>query len=89
MKQIIYIPVICILWSMLLGGTCAASICDNKETVIFFGNGIKTSEKNAYDSRNTLKRRFLQKILNCWISKFRIIRPAVPCVTCLNQASRA
>jgi hypothetical protein len=42
---------------MLLGGTCAASICDNKETVIFFGNGIKTSEKNAYDSRNTLKRR--------------------------------
>ena len=55
MKNHICIFISCLLGAMLLAETCAASICDTKETAVFFGNGIKTTEDDAYDSRNILK----------------------------------
>jgi len=43
--------------SMLLAATCHASICDQKDTVIFFGNGIKAVESSANKSKDLLKER--------------------------------
>jgi hypothetical protein len=63
MKNSIYILILCVLGAMLLPGTGTASICDTKETVVFFGNGIKTSEEKAYDSRDLLKQR-LEAVLS-------------------------
>jgi hypothetical protein len=40
---------------LMLAEDCAASICDTKESVVFFGNGVSTSEKKAYDARNIIK----------------------------------
>jgi hypothetical protein len=57
MKKLIHITLSCLLGSMLLAETGAASICDTKDTVVFFGNGIKTAEKKAYDARNVIKQR--------------------------------
>ena len=48
--------------SMLQAETTLASICDTKDTVIFFGNGIKTTEKKAYDSRNIIKQQMKIKL---------------------------
>jgi len=55
MKNIITILVVCLLGGLVLAGNCTASICDTKDSVIFFGNGVKTSEKQAYDARNIIK----------------------------------
>ena len=55
MKYFFCILVLCLLGGPVLAETCAASICDTKETVIFFGNGVKTAEKQAYDSRNLIQ----------------------------------
>ncbi len=55
MKYCICMLVLCLLGGLVLAETCAASICDTKETVIFFGNGVKTAEKQAYDSRNVIQ----------------------------------
>jgi len=41
----------------MLDKNSRASICDTKDSVIFFGNGIKTLEEDAYDSRNIIKKR--------------------------------
>ncbi|KPK27056.1 MAG: hypothetical protein AMJ61_07015 [Desulfobacterales bacterium SG8_35_2] len=56
MKNIIYIFISCLLGTILLAESSAASICDSKETVVYFGNGIKTTEDEAYDSLNILKK---------------------------------
>jgi hypothetical protein len=56
MKKLMYIFISCLLGTMLLAESSAASICDTKETVVYFGNGIKTTEDEAYDSRNILKK---------------------------------
>ena len=55
MKKLIYILISCLFGGLLLAETCTASICDTKETIVYFGNGIKTTEDGAYDSRNILK----------------------------------
>lgn len=55
MKYCICMLFLCLLGGLVLAETCAASICDTKETVIFFGNGVKTAEKQAYDSRNVIQ----------------------------------
>ena len=57
----------CILFSfvfgsMLLTETSTASICDQKETIVFYGNGVKALEDDAYDSQNVLKNQ-LEKYL--------------------------
>jgi len=57
MKHSITLLVLFLLGGLLLAETGSASICDTRETVIFFGNGIKTVEKKAYDSRNIIKQR--------------------------------
>jgi len=51
-----------VLGIIVLAGTCSASPCDPKETVVFFGNGIKTAEKKAYDSRNIIKKRLKEEL---------------------------
>ena len=56
MKTIISLLCICLLEAMLLPGTTSASICDARESVIFFGNGVKTIEKQAYESRNKIQK---------------------------------
>jgi len=63
MKKIICIIFSSLLGGLLLAGTCTASICDTKETVVFFGNGIKTAEKKAYDSMNVIKNRLQAELL--------------------------
>jgi hypothetical protein len=47
----------CLLGVLLLVETAAASICDPKETVIFYGNGIKSLKKDAFDARKIIKER--------------------------------
>jgi hypothetical protein len=42
---------------MLLVETCTASICDTKETVVFYGNGVKSIKRNAYDAIELIKKR--------------------------------
>jgi hypothetical protein len=62
MKIYVYILITCLFGGMLLAETSFASICDEKETVIFFGNGVKTTEKKAYDSRNIIKQQMETKL---------------------------
>ena len=62
MKKLIYICISCMLGVLLLTETSAASICDTEETVVFFGNGIKTAEKKAYDARNVIKQRLKEQL---------------------------
>ncbi len=57
MKYFFCILVSCLLGGLVLTENCAASICDTKETVIFFGNGVKSIKKEAYKSKETIKRR--------------------------------
>jgi hypothetical protein len=57
MKHFICILILCLFGAMLLAETCTASICDSKETVVFYGNGVKSLKKNAYDSRKIIKHR--------------------------------
>ena len=63
MKKIISILFASLLGGLLLGETCAASICDTKETVVFFGNGILTAEKKAFESMNVIKNRLQTELL--------------------------
>jgi hypothetical protein len=63
MKHWICILISCLLGGLLLAETCVASICDTKETVVFFGNGIKTAEKKAYDSMNVIKKQLQEELL--------------------------
>jgi len=57
MKFFIYMLVSCLLGGLVMTETCAASICDTKETVIFFGNGVKSIKKEAFKSKETIKKR--------------------------------
>lgn len=57
MKHIIFTLFVCLIGGLVLAETCTASICDTKDTEIFFGNGIRTTEKKAFDSRNIIKQR--------------------------------
>ena len=47
---------------LLLAQTCAASICESKETIIFFGNGIKTLKKNAFDAKTKIKEKLQEEL---------------------------
>jgi hypothetical protein len=62
MKIYVYILITCLFGGLLLAETSFASICDEKETVIFFGNGVKATEKKAYDSRNIIKQQMETKL---------------------------
>lgn len=55
MKSFIYIFIICIVGGMLLAETSNASICDKKETVIFFGNGVETIKKSAFKAKESIR----------------------------------
>ena len=57
MKNCLFIILSCLIGGLLLADSCAASICDTKETIVFFGNGIKSLKKNAYDAQKTIKQR--------------------------------
>jgi hypothetical protein len=41
---------------MLLAETSNASICDKKDTVIFFGNGVKSIKKDAFKAKESIKK---------------------------------
>ena len=62
MRYISYTLLLFLLGGMALPGAAAASICSTKETVVFFGNGIKTPEQKAYESMDLLKRQ-LEEVL--------------------------
>ncbi len=57
MRKTLFIIIILLSGCLLLTETAIASICDQKETVVYFGNGINTSEKDAYQSQYLLKKR--------------------------------
>jgi len=57
MKPFLYIFIYSFIGSMMLAGTSSASICDTKEAVVFFGNGVITDEDNAYNSRDIIIKR--------------------------------
>ena len=57
MKLFIYTLISCLFGALLLAETCTASICETKETVVFYGNGVKSLKKNAYDSRKIIMQR--------------------------------
>ena len=57
MKPFLYIFIYSFIGSMMLAGTSSASICDTKEAVVFFGNGIITDEDSAYSSRDIITNR--------------------------------
>ena len=57
MKKFICMLIACLLGGVLLTGNCNGSICDTSESVVFFGNGIKTLERNAYNSLYLMKKR--------------------------------
>jgi hypothetical protein len=57
MKPFLYIFIYSFIGSMMLAGTSSASICDTKETIVFFGNGIITDEDSAYSSRDIITKR--------------------------------
>ena len=57
MKLFYYILISFFIGCMLLVETSTASICDTKEAVIFFGNGVTTDEDNAYNSRDIIIKR--------------------------------
>jgi hypothetical protein len=59
MKPYIYILIMCIIGSILLTETSNASICDQKESIVFFGNGVKMLKKNADDSKKIIKNRLM------------------------------
>ena len=63
MKYCICMLILCLLGGLVLAENCSASICDSKETVIFFGNGIITPEDDAFNSQNIIKKR-LKTILS-------------------------
>ena len=56
MKKSIYILLFCLLAISLFDGICTASICDTKESVVFFGNGVKSTKRDAYDSIESIKK---------------------------------
>ena len=57
MKLFYYILIFFFIGCMLLVETSTASICDTKEAVVFFGNGVITDEDNAYNSRDIIIKR--------------------------------
>ena len=57
MKPFLHIFMACIIGGILLAETSNASICDTKEAVVFFGNGVITDEDSAYSSRDMITKR--------------------------------
>lgn len=57
MKKIIRILISCLLGGMLLTETCVASICNTSDTIVFFGNGMKSIKRDAYDSSELIEKR--------------------------------
>ncbi len=62
MRSFIYILISCIIGSMLLAETSNASICDKKDTVIFFGNGVKSIKKDAFKAKESIKKSLKTKL---------------------------
>jgi len=56
MKKIIYMLISCFIGSIFLTGISFASICDSKETIIFFGNGVKSIKKDAFKAKESIKK---------------------------------
>lgn len=40
----------------MLAEPCVASICDTKETIVFFGNGVRSIKRDAFDSMESVKK---------------------------------
>jgi hypothetical protein len=58
MKPFLHIFMACIIiGGVLLTETSNASICDNKESIVFFGNGVITLKKKAVDSKKIIIKR--------------------------------
>ena len=55
MKPFLHIFMACIIGGMLLAETSNASICDKKESIVFFGNGVITLKKKAFDSKKIIE----------------------------------
>jgi hypothetical protein len=63
MKKTVSILISCLLGGLLLTETCAASICETKESVIFFGNGVKSIKRDARDSIELIEKRLKAELL--------------------------
>jgi len=63
MKRIFCLLIVCLLGGMLVAETCAASICETKEAVIFFGNGVKSLKRDARDSIALIEKRLKAELL--------------------------
>jgi hypothetical protein len=57
MKHFLYIIILSLLGGMLQAEACEASICDTKETMVFFGNGVQSVKRDAYDAIASIKKR--------------------------------
>lgn len=57
MKKILCLLLTCLFGGVLFVETSMASICDSKETAIFFGNGVITTEKKAFEANTKIQRR--------------------------------
>jgi hypothetical protein len=55
MKKLLYLLLLCLSGSLLFVETSDASICDTKETIIFYGNGVSTIKKEAFKAKESLK----------------------------------
>jgi len=53
----------CFLGGMLLAETSTASICETKEAVIFFGNGVKSIKRDARDSIELIEKKLKAELL--------------------------
>ena len=61
MKQLL-----CLLFICITGGLFAeashASICEQQETVVYFGNGIDTIRKQALDNSEVIEKRLMASL---------------------------
>ena len=47
---------LCLIGGVMLAEPCVASICDTKETIVFFGNGVRSIKRDAFDSMESVKK---------------------------------
>ena len=63
MKHIFYILIFCFLGGMVFTDRCSASICETKETAIFYGNGVKSLKREARDAAELIEKRLKAELL--------------------------
>lgn len=57
MKRILYLLITCFLGGIVLAEASSASICETKDSAIFFGNGVKSIKREARDAIEVIEKR--------------------------------